>query len=344
MFEVNTTQLQENLIADLAIGLTPMVTSSPGMGKSDIIRGIAQKYKLKLLDIRVSQCEPVDMQGFPAINEKGRMTFHIPEYFPIEDDVIPEGYEGWLIFLDEFNAGNKQTEAAAYKIILDREVYKKKLHKKCAIIAAGNLTTDRAIVNNLSTATMSRLIHYKLIVDHNTWLEWALLNNIDERIVSFIKFKPDLLHKFHPTTSEMTFPCPRTWAFASRIITGQDIISQSKKNHFTVRLAGAIGEGAAVEFMAYSEIYKTLPSINQILADPINGWQVPEEPSERYAITTMLAYNANSNNITTIVAAIERLPLEFQIITLQDIYKKHPELKTAPAIKVWIANNASEVL
>ena len=118
MYEVNAVELEECLTGDLKAGLTPMVSSSPGMGKSDIIRTIATKFKLKVIDFRVSQCEPVDMQGYPGVLE-GRMTFHIPEYFPIEGDTIPDGYDGWLLFLDVFNSGNKQTEAAAYKLILD---------------------------------------------------------------------------------------------------------------------------------------------------------------------------------------------------------------------------------
>ena len=130
MFEVNAVELQECLTEDLKAGLTPMVSSSPGMGKSDIIRTIANTFKLKVIDFRVSQCEPVDMQGYPGVTN-GRMTFNIPEYFPIEGDTVPDGYDGWLLFLDEFNSGNKQTEAAAYKLILDREVYKYKLHPRC---------------------------------------------------------------------------------------------------------------------------------------------------------------------------------------------------------------------
>ena len=79
MFEVNAVELEECLTEDLKAGLTPMVSSSPGMGKSDIIRTIATKFKLKVIDFRVSQCEPVDMQGYPGV-VNGRMTFHIPEY------------------------------------------------------------------------------------------------------------------------------------------------------------------------------------------------------------------------------------------------------------------------
>ncbi len=338
MFEVNAVELQECLTEDLKAGLTPMVSSSPGMGKSDIIRTIAEKFKLKVIDFRVSQCEPVDMQGYPGVTN-GRMTFNIPEYFPIEGDTVPDGYDGWLLFLDEFNSGNKQTEAAAYKLILDREVYKYKLHPRCLIAAAGNLTTDRAIVNTQSTATTSRLTHYRMRIDHKVWVDWANGHNIDHRIISLIKFKPELLHRFDTSTNELTFPCPRTWEFASKVIT-----NKAKIDHITkTRLAGTIGEGAAVELATYSEIYQNLPTIEQILKNPKSGWKVPKEPSEQYAVTTMLAHNSAPDNIDKLIVAINRLPVDFQVITFKDIYKRTPILKGHPVIKDWIATHSSEI-
>jgi len=345
MFEVNAVELREALIRDFRIGQTPMVASSPGMGKSDIIRDIAELFKLKVIDFRISQCEPVDMQGYPGtiddVNNPvlKRMTFHIPEYFPITTDSIPEGYEGWLLFLDEFNSGTKQTEAAAYKLILDREVYKHKLHERCLIAAAGNLTTDRAIVNTQSTATTSRLHHYRMRIDHNVWVDWANKNNIDHRIISLIKFKPEILHKFDPSTNELTFPCPRTWEFASKVISGETSIDHINK----IRLAGTVGEGAAVELATFAEIYQSLPTIEQILKDPKTGWKVPKEPSEKYAVTTLLAHNCNIDTIDKIIIANKKLSTEFQVITLRDIYKRSPELKDHPVIKEWKAEYASEL-
>ena len=335
MFEVNAVELEECLTEDLRAGLTPMVSSSPGMGKSDIIRTVAKTFSLKIIDFRVSQCEPVDMQGYPGVTN-GRMTFHIPEYFPIEGDTVPDGYEGWLLFLDEFNSGNKQTEAAAYKLILDREVYKYKLHSRCLIAAAGNLTTDRAIVNTQSTATTSRLTHYRMRVDHKVWIDWANAHEVDHRIISLIKFKPELLHRFDTSTSELTFPCPRTWEFASKVIKNKPKVDLITKT----RLAGTIGEGAAVELATYSEIYQNLPTIEQILSNPKSGWKVPKEPSEQYAVTTMLAHNSTPDSIEKIIVAINRLPVDFQVITFKDIYKRSPKLNGHPAIKEWIAKNA----
>ena len=345
MFEVNADELKEALIRDFKIGLTPMVASSPGMGKSDIIRDIAKLFRLKVIDFRISQCEPVDMQGYPGTIPDSsnpnlqRMTFHVPEYFPVETDKIPDGYDGWLLFLDEFNSGNKQTEAAAYKLILDREVYKHKLHPRCLIAAAGNLTTDRAIVNTQSTATTSRLNHYRMRVDHKVWIDWANSHEIDHRIISLIKFKPELLHRFDPSTNELTFPCPRTWEFASKVISGAEAIDHINK----IRLAGTIGEGAAVELATYSEIYQNLPTIEEILSNPKSGWRVPKEPSELYAVTTMLAHNSTPDSITTLIIAIKRLPTDFQVITFKDIYKRTPVLKGHPVIKDWISTHSSEI-
>ena len=243
------------------------------------------------------------------------------------------------MFLDEFNSGNKQTEAAAYKLILDREVYKYKLHPRCLIAAAGNLTTDRAIVNTQSTATTSRLTHYRMRVDHKVWVDWANSHGIDHRIISLIKFKPELLHRFDPSTNELTFPCPRTWEFASKVITGENTIDHITK----IRLAGTVGEGAAVELATYSEIYQNLPTIEQILSNPKSGWKVPKEPSELYAVTTMLAHNSTPDNIDKLITAINRLPTDFQVITFRDIYKRTPALKGHPVIKDWISTHSSEI-
>ena len=344
MFEVNAVQLRECLVADLKARLTPMVASSPGMGKSNIFKDIAKEFNLLVIDLRVSQCEPVDMQGYPSVNANGRMIFNIPEYFPIVGDPLPvdangKQYSGWLLFLDEFNSGNKQTEAAAYKLILDREVYKYKLHPNCLIAAAGNLLTDRAIVNAQSTATTSRMTNYRMRIDHLVWVDWANANNIDHRIISFIKFKPDILHMFDPATDELTFPCPRTWEFASAVVTGQDQIDMITK----IRLAGTIGQGAAVEFATYSEIYQSLPTIEQIIENPKSGWKVPTEPSERYAITTMLSHNITVSNIENMIVAIERLPMDFQVITFKDIYKRSPQLVGHVAITAWISKNAGDM-
>lgn len=340
MFELNAKELKEALVEDLKVNLVPMVQSSPGMGKSDIVKSIAADHNLKLIDMRLSQSEPTDLQGFPQIVD-GRMQYVPPSNFPLEGiDEVPEGYQGWLLFLDEMNSAPMQVQAAAYKILLDRMVDNHPIHNRVRIIGAGNLSTDKAIVNRQSTATQSRLTHYRLRVDHEAWIEWANRSAIDERVISFIKFKPSMLHKFDPNHSDMTFPCPRTWEFLSRMIKGKDTVD----NRIThVRMAGTVGEGPSTEFKTYTQIYEKLPTIESVLADPAHGWIVPNEASERYALTTMFSHNINAENIDKLMVAIKRLPIEFQVVTMKDVYQINPDLKKHELVKQWIGDNAHKM-
>jgi len=263
--------------------------------------------------------------------------------FPLEDDPIPEGYKGWLILFDEFPSAPMSVQAAAYKIVLDKMVGQHKLHPKVAMMAAGNLLTDRAIVNRISTALQSRMIHFELIVNAKDWFYWAQQNDIDHRIVSFLQFTPDLLHKFDPDHTDHTFACPRTWHFQS------DIIKPWKEITFKKLpvMAGTITEGIAREFVGYCEIFESLPTIKDILSGP-KTFSIPDnEPSIMHAISGLISSYAQVDNMDVLIHAIERLPVEFQIISLKGCVRKNTTfqaLKEHSSIKKWVTQNAQELL
>ncbi len=99
----------------------------------------------------MSQIESVDLLGFPVTT--GSKAKYLPfDTFPLEEDSIPQGKNGWILFLDELPLASKEVQRAAYRLILDREVGQYKLHENVYIVAAGNLMTDRALVQPLSTA------------------------------------------------------------------------------------------------------------------------------------------------------------------------------------------------
>ncbi|OZB41166.1 MAG: hypothetical protein B7X50_07665 [Alishewanella sp. 34-51-39] len=129
--------------------------------------------------------------------------------FPLESDEVPKGYNGWLLFLDEFTSATRAVQASAYKLVLDRMVGDHYLHKNVAIVCAGNLETDGAIVEAMSTALQSRLVHFEVAVDSECWLEWAVKNDIDHRITSYIRFKPDNLYTFKADHTDKTYGSPR---------------------------------------------------------------------------------------------------------------------------------------
>ena len=333
--QVDISQAYRMIVAYIKDGLVPMLVGSPGCGKSDIIRQIAKDFGLYLIDIRLAQCDPIDINGFPHFNGN-RASYAPMDTFPIEGDTIPEGYNGWLLFFDEFNSCPTSVQAAAYKVILDKMVGQYHLHKKVAMVAAGNLETDNAIVNPMSTAMQSRLVHIELGINHLAWCnEWAVNNNINHHITDYIKSKPGILFMFDPDHTDKTYPCPRTWEFANRILksNSEDSID------LLPLLAGAITEGVAREFLIFRKIYNDLPKVEDILLNP-NNIPVPEEPAIMYALTGSIAHNSTKDNLKNLMKYIIRLPPEFQTVCNREIIKRNPSMIKHPAIIGWMATNA----
>jgi len=317
---------------------TPMLHASPGVGKSDIIRQLCETNNWLPIDIRLSQSDPTDLNGFPARNANGRAIYMPFEMFPIEGDRLPEGYNGWCIFLDEINSAPLSVQAAAYKLILDRMVGQNKLHKNVVIVAAGNLSTDRAIVNRMSTAMQSRMIHFEMRTSFDAWMDWATKSQVDFRVVAFLNFKQELLHSFNPTHEDYTFPCPRTWEFLSQLIRPYKQISVDK----IALLAGTVGEAAGREFYAFSQIYKTLPTISEIQRNP-TGITIPNESSTQYAIAGLIGNHMASGNALAIMQFVERLPIEFQILALQYSLRRDKKLLAVQDVKVWVLNHSKDL-
>lgn len=351
MMEINTAQAKDLIVDCIRAQLVPMLTGSPGTGKSALIHAIAEEFNLKVIDMRLGQCDPTDLNGFPTIDKESQKAKYMPmDTFPLETDALPMKseatadkpatfYEGWLLFLDEMNSAPLAVQAAAYKLVLDHAVGQFKMHPKVAIVAAGNKDTDNAIVNRMGTAMQSRMIHLSLATDHKVWMDWAVGAGIDHRITSFINFTPKNLHKFDPDHSDVTFACNRTWEFASRLISPYPGQIPNDKRPL---LAGTISEGMAAEFMGFCKIYKTLPTVADILKNP-EGIKMPEEPSQMYALSGSIANHCEAGQIEPLMKFVNRMNLEFQVITLQELMKRKREMVKAPPVMEWISRNAKEL-
>lgn len=270
--------------------------------------------------------------------KEGRSGYVPMETFPLEHDEVPAGYNGWLLFLDEFNSASLAVQAAAYKLILDRMVGTYKLHKNVAIVAAGNLESDNAIVQPMSTALQSRLVHLQLEADPTEWVNWASDKGLDHRITSFINFKPSNLYTFTPDHTDKTYASPRTWEFTDRILK----VAQEGDKDLLPMLAGTLSEGVAREFLSFCKIHTQIPQIPQIVANPDKA-KVPEEPSMLYALTGSIGNNANDTNITPLMEYVDRLPVEFQVVTLREVVRRNKALMGHATIQKWIAKSAGNL-
>lgn len=341
--KITAQELPFLLQSALKAQLVPMVHGSPASGKSTIIYEVAKTFNLKLIDIRLSQADPTELNGFPTmVDDKAA---YIPmDTFPIEGDPLPVNkdgvpYNGWLIFFDELNSAPLGVQAASYKIILDRMVGQYNLHPNVAMAAAGNLATDKAIVNRLSTAMQSRMLHFELEVEHEAWIKWAQEHKIDHRIISFISFKPDILYNFNPEHNGYTYASPRTWEFTHKLIKPyqEEIPPEAMP-----LLAGAVGEYAAHEFYTYAQIFPSLITIPEIVANPL-GIQMPNEPSVLFALSGAIGHKMSAANTEKLLQFVDRMDIEFQILAMQQGLTHNPDIRRLPAVKQWRTKYAKEL-
>lgn len=321
-FPLTPKKLKSRIIRCLEKQRVPFVKGPPGVGKSAMMRDIAKEFGLKLIDVRMSQCTPEDLMGLP-MRDGNRARFIPFNMFPVEGDPVPEGKNGWLLFLDEYNSCSKAVEAAGYKLVLDRMVGTLNLHENVFVVAAGNREQDKAIVNRSSTASQSRFIHFELEPNLADFKEIAIKKGYDSRVVGFLDFKPSLMSDFKPDHTGHTYACPRTWEFVSDFILGLDYDDIDLP-----LLAGTIGDGPAIEFHAFLKAFKDIPDFKDIRKAP-SQTAVPTDTGTRYAVLTMMLdkYDkSDKGTFTDIVDYVKRFPPEMQIVYCRNISKKNPKI------------------
>lgn len=326
---MKSTELLESLKLVLKANLVPFIQGSPGVGKSDIVKQLASQYKLKLIDLRLSQCDATDLSGFPKINDN-KAEFIPLSTFPLQGETPdPEYPNGWLLFLDEINSAPRALQASAYKLILDRMVGNHHLSNKCYIVSAGNKATDGAIVTELSTALKSRLVTLTLEPDLDTWLEWAEQNKIDYRVLGFIRFKGlDALYNFNPQTDDKTYPCPRTWAMLSKVISN---IPDSLEPYMEL-CEGIIGK-LSTEFVTFCNFSSEIPTYEDICKGKA---RVPKSVGGMYLITSALISKAKEITDTDapkVVKYLDSLGKEYAVLFYISALKRNFKLSAIKEVQ-----------
>lgn len=327
LYRCTPRQVRQFAIQILEAGLVPYIQSSPGMGKSSIVRSISDEYYMHMIDHRLSTSAPEDMSGLPRFDADGTARFApFADLFPIAGTPVPKGKHGWMLFLDEFNSAPKSVQAAAYKLILDRMTGQYKLDDKVMICAAGNLATDRAIVNPLSTAMQSRVIHLEMQISHEEWMyDVALKQKYDSRIVGYLSQYPSKLMDFRPDHQDKTFCCPRTWEFVNKLIIGREVNDTT-----AVLLAGTITSGTAADFVQFCRIYESMISFNEIMRDPQNA-AVPQDLSTKWAVISSLMEKINAENFDALAKYVDRFTADFRILFYRSVIVQQPTLRAHPS-------------
>lgn len=261
-----------------------MLWGPPGVGKSQIIAGIARKHGVPLIDIRLSQMEPTDLRGIP-FRKGDNVEWSVPAMLP---DRERHGECG-ILFLDEINAAPPTVSAAAYQLILDRRLGEYQIPDGWAIFAAGNRQGDRGVTYAMPAPLANRFTHFDVEAHLDDWIGWALDHGIDERILGFLRFRPDMLFNYDAAHNPVAFPSPRSWEYAHRALQKfadrPDLLGDA--------LQACVGQACGVELKAFIDNLENLPDIEAILDGREVG--VPRSIDLQYGVAAALVRRARES-------------------------------------------------
>lgn len=350
-----------------------MVYGVPGIGKSKIIREECQvladsmnrKYiywnhqpvKVKLdalqhpekyfinLDIRADTLSPEDFAGIPDIASK--LPYLETKQFVWIYMMSLENSAG-MLFLDELNHATHEMMHKMYEIVLDKSAGGTPFAPDWGVIGAGNLD-ERVLPEGL----VARFTSGVLVANPEMWLEWAEANNLDKRIIAFVRSAPADNFYGKPKTPGDPFPNPRSMEELSRAMknTYKKYAEAARKGKtMPISIYKAIGDKAsgllggswARKFFTFLKMTQSFdirnmskdPSkISKYDADKLNALTVFLTGKIRQASSNMLKTpnymtQANPNDVEIIEGAAkitEALSSEYQAVLWSMIRRDIPK-------------------
>ncbi len=323
---MRASEITESLTAMVRQKIPAFLWGPPGIGKSSVVRQIAEAEGIGFVDLRLSLMDPTDLKGIPFYDKEAHSALWAPPAF------LPRDANG-ILFLDELNSAPPAVQASAYQLILDRRVGEYELPAGWAIVAAGNRENDRGVVYRMPAPLANRFVHLEMEVHLDDWRDWAYRRGVDERVIAYIGYKNSELFTFDPTLNEKSFATPRSWEFVHNIL-----LSGMGEHLLLDAIGGAVGRERAVDFLAFAKVMHKLPDLDAILAS--GEGEHPEEVEVLYALSAGLVAKVLADPAPARVDNLLRYTLELQsefaVMIVQDLKRGGVVMDHSDVFGEWV--------
>ena len=235
-----------------------MLWGTRGVGKSSIVRQVAEHFGVPLVDLRLTTIEPVDIRGaIFADDVQAKTVWFPPEFLPTAEQ--PAG----ILFLDELTAADRRLQVSAYSLILDRRVGNYRLPDGWQVVAAGNASFHDAVSHDMGTALADRMFHFNVQTVIDAFLAHAVANAFAPEVMAYLKVRPDKLDDTQAqlANDHLIGASPRGWEDISNVL--RSGLSEQGKRVF---VQGRIGAANAAEFFGVLREIQAAVDVVRLLA------------------------------------------------------------------------------
>lgn len=327
---MRATLLKQTVKELFPIQRTLAIEGAPGGGKTTIVHEAAEELGVPCIERHMPTMLVEDF-GILFPDGETRQTLHykLPDWFPVKGKAPERG----ILLFDDRNQAGPDLQKVLANICQARTLHGVPMPDGWQVISTGNRQSDRAGANRV----LSHLRNRETVLEFDTHLDdsttWMIDHGVRPEVVSFLRFRPGLLHDHDPQRDSN--PTPRAWVEGVSDVLG--IVSPDAEYEC---FKGAVGEGAAAEFVGFMRIFRKLPNPDAILLNPTAG-DVPTDPATLYALSGAIAQRATEGNFDRVCTYAERMPPEFSVLTISHATRRNPDLAGTQAFTTWCVKHQS---
>ena len=277
--KVNHEDMRRLMLLHINKGESLMVRGEPGIGKTEGVEDMAAymakkldkklvvwsklsqqdksefyfkkelretSYFLSLIDLLAKL--PEDLGGLPRSRED------FMEWIPdLQFWVLSQPEVHGLAFFDELLQAQQAVQKPVANMFLRGMLGTLKVSDNVAVVGASNRKQDKCGVIDMLEHLKNRMGHVELgVPTADQWVKWAWDNNIDERLISFTMFKPELLFQKLEDRKQDAYPTPRSIAITSNLV--KDQVDSDDREFLEAVVASRVGDAYAAAFTSFIEL------------------------------------------------------------------------------------------
>lgn len=246
-------------------GRNLLVLGMAGTGKTEMAQQAIAEEGYEAIYLNLSVLEYPDLVGLQTITfdeAVGRkvVEYAAPKFLPLAPKNPPTGHKKKVIILDEIDKAKDELQNPLLELLQFHTINGAPVDVH-AFIATGNLPDEGAFSRPISHALTNRCMVYKVEHEFETWLAWAVSNNVNPLIVGFLSRNQEFLSQ-PPVDGDPTAYCrpsPRSWSMAARDLDASQQGGRSTEESVefqTVLVAGRVGTPAALKFKVWLDHYR----------------------------------------------------------------------------------------
>jgi hypothetical protein len=319
-----------------------LFSGNQGTGKTQIVKAWAKTINYYVHVVLLSGEDPMDNVGMwvPDFKENKLKHLNTDRYL---GEQIPKGYDGMVVFFDEIDKAQVDTQASILSTVEDRMHNNKPIPDNVIFVAAMNPPDSGQGGSKLIHPLLARCYEIVVTPVKDEWISWAIDNELDDRVIGFINFKEGALDSFDPKSKEAGQPNPRSWHKLSALMKLDPANCMLNRN-----AAAKVGRDMGSEFVGFCDMSETLASIEEIKDMPNEAIVPGYNVSGQYAVVSNIAAYVrrlardkeplSTDDATAFITYIRRLPEPIAVFGMRLIEKGNKEFTECAAYGEFITD------